>query len=125
MGFTLFQAILLLKLCVYTECMTLYQQEFIENLKYYRMKKNISQSKLAELCNCGTGTIGCIECGRQFPSFDMLFTIANVLEIHPGDLFIRNASVLQESLLTFIKNDIPNVISKFAEEKFGDNIKEI
>ena len=68
-----------------------YQNEFIENLKFYRKEKNISQEKLSELCDCATSTIGCIEIGRQAPSFEMIVTIANALEIHPADLFLRNA----------------------------------
>lgn len=51
------------------------QDEFVSNLKFYR-KKNISQEQLAELCDCATSTIGCIEIGRQSPSFEMVVSIA-------------------------------------------------
>ena len=88
--------------------MTSYQTVFIENLKYYREQKGISQAKLAELCNCGTGTIGSIESARQFPSFDLLFRMSDVLEIHPADLFLRDASKSDEE----IKNHIEHILSE-------------
>lgn len=64
-----------------------YQQHFIANLKYYRHLANLSQARLAELCDVATGTIGNIECGVAKPSFDLILTIAQVLKIHPAFLF--------------------------------------
>lgn len=84
--------------------MTSYQSAFIENLKYYRSKKGISQAKFAEECECGTGTIGSIESARQFPSFDLLFRMADVLEIHPADLFLRDTSKSNEEIRTHIEH---------------------
>ena len=68
-----------------------YQQEFIKNLKKYRQKNKLSQAKLSELCDVSTGTIGNIECGSSKPSFDLILTIAKVLEIHPAMLFSGKA----------------------------------
>lgn len=68
------------------------QTDFVENLKFYRKQKGISQEKLAEMCDCATATIGCIEIYRQLPSFEMIVKIAAALKIHPADLFLRNAS---------------------------------
>lgn len=89
-----------------------YQTVFIENLKYYREQKGISQAKLAELCECGTGTIGSIESARQFPSFDLLFRMSDVLEIHPADLFLRDASKSDDE----IKKHIEHILSKGLKE---------
>ena len=83
---------------IYTKCRMSYQADFIANLKYYRSIKGLSQAKLAELCNCQPATIGCIECARQFPSFDLLFKISDVLEINPADLFITDASKSKEEI---------------------------
>lgn len=73
-----------------------YQSDFVANLKFYRKQKNISQAKLAELCECSTSTIGCIESFRQYPSFDLLIKIADALQIHPADLFLRDCSKQKE-----------------------------
>lgn len=95
-----------------------FQDVFIANLKSYRKEKGISQEKLAEICDCATGTIGCIECGKTLPSFEMIVNIAAALKIHPADLFLRNASstvastkeILREKLLpqieTFIDREL-------------------
>lgn len=72
--------------------MNSYSKDFIENLKYYRKQKGITQEKLAELCDVATSTIGCIESAQQYPSFDLLYKMADVLEIHPANLFLKDAS---------------------------------
>ena len=69
-----------------------YQQEFIQNLKKYRRQKKLSQAQLSELCDVATGTIGNIECGLSKPSFDLILTLATVLEVHPSLLFSDNTS---------------------------------
>lgn len=71
------------------------QKDFIDNLKFYRKQKILSQEKLAELCNVSTSTIGCIESAHQNPSIDLVFRIAKALSIHPADLFLRDASKAQ------------------------------
>ena len=73
-----------------------YKSEFIQNLKFYRSQRGISQAKLAEKCNVQPGTIGCIESGRQYPSFKLLFEMSDILGIHPADLFMRDSSRHQE-----------------------------
>ena len=75
--------------------MNSYQEDFIRNLKFYRKQHNISQERLAELCDCATATIGCIESGHQFPSFSLLFKMADALNLCPADFFIRDSSKLQ------------------------------
>ena len=70
-----------------------YQQEFVENLKKYRMKSGFSQSYLAELCDVATGTIGNIECGIAKPSFDLIIKMSEVFQIHPALLFSENPAV--------------------------------
>ena len=95
-----------------------YQTDFIDNLKYYRGVKGYSQAKLAELCNCQPGTIGCIESFRQYPSFDLLFKMADVLEINPADLFIRNASVTVNQTRRILEDDLIKDIQQFINQNF-------
>ncbi len=64
-----------------------YQKCFIENLKFYRKKKGISQAMLAEACDVSNGTIGNIECGITKPSFDLIVQIADRLGVKPESLF--------------------------------------
>jgi len=99
--------------------MNSYQSIFIENLKYYRNKKGISQAKFAEACDCGTGTIGSIEAARQFPSFDLLFRMADVLEIHPADLFLRDASKSDEEVKKHIENILAEGLKNLLETEFS------
>lgn len=93
-----------------------YQQEFIENLKKYRSQQKISQAQLAEHCGVSTGTIGNIECGLAKPSFDLIISIANTLNIHPAYLFSSTVNIpesyLQEhTILENFYNILKNQLS--------------
>lgn len=91
--------------------MDLFFDDFRMNMKYYREKRKISQVKLAELCDCGTGTIGGIEAGKAKPSFDMMTKIAYALEINPADLFLRDASKSRKNLKATLKSQFENILN--------------
>ncbi len=93
------------------------QEEFIKNLKFYRNEKKISQEKLAEACDCATGTIGCIECGKALPSFEMIVNIAAALKIHPADLFLRNASSTVSETKKILLTELLPQIEDFVEKR--------
>lgn len=87
-----------------------YFDEFRMNMKYYREKRNISQTQLSAECNCGSGTIGGIESGKAKPSFDMIIKIAEALSVSPADLFVRNSSVSRENLKKELQAHFDNII---------------
>ena len=97
--------------------MTKMQTDFVENLKFYRKQKGISQEKLAEMCDCATATIGCIEIYRQLPSFEMITKIAAALKIHPADLFLRNASSTVASTKEILREKLLPQIETFIEKE--------
>ena len=94
-----------------------FQEDFVENLKFYRKQKGISQEKLAEMCDCATATIGCIEICRQLPSFDMITKIAAALKIHPADLFLRNASTTVANTKEILLKELIPQIEDFVEKR--------
>lgn len=92
--------------------MSTLKSEFVENLIYYRTKKGMSQLELSGICNCGKSTISGIESGKTFPSYDLIFRLAYALEIHPADLFLRNASLQREEVRDFFEKDIMEMVEK-------------
>lgn len=54
---------------------------------YYRKKKRYSQTQLAELVDIHRTYVSSIELGKVSVSFDVLFKLAEVLEIPPHKLF--------------------------------------
>ena len=64
----------------------LYQQ-FGWNVVYYRKKKRLSQTQLAELVNIHRTYVSAIELGKVSVSFDVLFKLAQVLEVPVSKLF--------------------------------------
>ena len=64
----------------------LYQQ-FGLNVVYYRKKKRFSQTQLAELVDIHRTYVSSIELGKVSVSFDVLFKLAEVLDVPPSKLF--------------------------------------
>lgn len=60
------------------------------NIKYYREERNLTQSKLAELCELHDNTIKNIETGKITPNIYTLYKISTVLD---------------ESIENLLKND--------------------
>lgn len=68
------------------EYKNLYQQ-FGLNVVYYRKKQRLSQTQLAELVDIHRTYVSAIELGKVSVSFDILFKLAQVLEVPPSKLF--------------------------------------
>lgn len=94
------------------------KSQFVENLIYYRTKRDLSQLELSGICDCGKSTISGIESGKTFPSFDLIFRLAYALEIHPADLFLRNASTASVSAKDKLRTKLLPEIEKFIEQEF-------
>lgn len=64
----------------------------IENIKFYRRIRNLTQEKLAELADLSSSYIKQIESTRNFKNitFFTLFKIANALNVDISDLFEKN-----------------------------------
>lgn len=111
----------------YNENMIDYQQCFIDNVKFYRRKKGISQSQLAEACDVSNGTIGNIECGITKPSFDLILLIADRLGVKPELLFYSEEEAsfdMELSEPAFTKQQIQK-IKKTLSESLSDAIKNL
>jgi putative transcriptional regulator len=60
----------------------------VENrIKEYREKKDLSQGKLAELCNVSRQTINAIENNKYDPTLQLAFDLAKNLGITVDELF--------------------------------------
>lgn len=88
------------------------KSEFVENLIFYRTQKGLSQLELSGICDCGKSTISGIESGKTFPSYDLIFRLADALEIHPANLFLRNASDQRKAVRSFFEKDIMDLVEK-------------
>jgi len=94
-----------------------YQEIFIKNLKTLRKERNLTQWRLAELCEISNGTIGNIECGVTKPSFDLMIKFAKVMEISPAQFFHcdenkERKTISQKEKLSQIKKNIIDFIEK-------------
>lgn len=62
-------------------------QQFGLNVVYYRKKKRLSQTQLAELVDIHRTYISAIEPGKVGVSFDVLFRLSDALEVSTKQLF--------------------------------------
>ena len=78
----------------------------------------MSQLELSGICECSKSTISGIESRKNFPSFDLILKIAYALEIHPADLFLRNASKNREDILKFFNDELSPKVREMVERHF-------
>ncbi|MDR0540207.1 MAG: helix-turn-helix domain-containing protein [Spirochaetaceae bacterium] len=57
------------------------------NIRNYRLEQGLTQEKLAEMAKTATNYLGLIECGKKFPSADMIERIAGALGRDTVELF--------------------------------------
>lgn len=69
-----------------SEYKVLYEQ-FGLNVVYYRKRKKLTQLQLAELADIDRSHVSAIELGKVGVSFDVIFKLAEVLDVTPKDLF--------------------------------------
>jgi len=69
--------------------MTNIQRLFIQNLRFFRSEKKISQIQLSELVNITPNYLNAVENGKNFPSPEVLQRMIDVLEILPYQLFLE------------------------------------
>lgn len=62
-------------------------EKFGLNVVYYRKRKKLTQLQLAELADVDRSHISAVELGNVGVSMDVIFKLAQVLDISPKDLF--------------------------------------
>ncbi len=88
------------------------------NMKYYRKLTNLNQGELAIQADCSNGLVGNIEAGKAHPSFNTIIAISKALEIHPADLFLRNASKPKTVIREYLKESLQREIDKIIDKDF-------
>jgi len=102
------------------------QKKFIERLVTFRKQQKISQAKLAELCDVSNGTIGNIECGVTKPSFDLIFRLADSLNIQAKDLFDFEKEIkVDENFSEYQQLKIQEMINQAVQESLTNVQKSV
>ena len=73
------------------------------NIRQYRLKKKLSQEKLAEKAKLSTNYIGALERGEKTPSLETLIVLINVLSASADVILadvIESGYVVKNSLLS-------------------------
>ena len=95
--------------------MTHFQEVFIENLRFWRKKKGISQLKLSELINISPNYLNAVENGKNFPSPEVIQNIIDILDILPYQLFLEYAEEPRQMLNTIVP-ELNEIKQRFIKE---------
>ena len=60
---------------------------FADRLKQLRLKRKLSQESLAELAGMNRNYVGDVERGKRNPCLINIVKLADVLRVHPSELF--------------------------------------
>ena len=69
--------------------MTDFQRVFIQNLRFLRSEKKLSQVKFSELVDVTPNYLNAIENGKNFPSLEVLQRMIDALGVLPYQLFLE------------------------------------
>jgi len=105
--------------------MTHFQRKFIENLRFLRKRKGISQLKMSEMVNISPNYLNAVENGRNFPSPEVIQNISDALGIAPYQLFLEYPS--EEAPINNMVSDLITTkqrLIKEIDELIKNHIKE-
>lgn len=103
---------------------------FSKNLRYLRVKRNISQNKMSELVGVNQSTIGRWESNDIVPSIENVENVAKVLNVPLTDILfkdflIEDAQPLQEPDFLFSENNKTKLLESIEKYVDGDLNKEL
>ncbi len=90
----------------------------VNNLRFYRNRRKLTQTKIAEIINVSTTYYNSIENGKYFPSAEVLECLCNYYNILPYQLFLENPTDFESSTkidnYSKLKKDLKSVIEKYG-----------
>lgn len=78
------------------------KKQFGKRISKLRKYQNISQEKLAEMCNINVNSLSYIETGKSFPSYETLEKLTKALNVSSKELFNFDEIKKNEDLLKAI-----------------------
>jgi len=94
--------------------MTHFQELFIENLRFWRKKRRISQLKLSEMVNISPNYLNAVENGKNFPSPEVIQHISDILELMPYQLFLEHPA--EEAPVSAVISDLTIIKQRLIKE---------
>lgn len=70
------------------------------------------------MCDCRKTTVSGIEAGKNLPCFDLIYGLADTLEIHPANSFLRNTSKPHEDIRKFFDAKLRAKTQEMEENQF-------
>jgi len=88
---------------------------FIGNLRRFRAERELTQTRLAELCDTATSYIGEIEIGRRFPSLSLIEKMSTALNVEPYRFFVEQEPAVGGTVLSPDAEAAVNALSRLSE----------
>lgn len=93
-----------------------------EKIKFFRKRKGLSQSELAELVNIEMKSLSRIESGHNYPQCENLIAIAKALDVAPWQFYhcddVKNINKMKDDIINSINLDSNYVVSLYQYLQF-------
>jgi transcriptional regulator with XRE-family HTH domain len=119
---TVLQCPIIMEIGVIFIYMTHFQELFIENLRFFRKKRGISQLKFSEMVNLSPNYLNAVENGKNFPSPEVIQQIADTLKVLPYQLFLEHPVETARLRPNIVVSELIRIRQQFVKD-IGDLIK--
>lgn len=98
------------------------RKRFGQNIKELRLFNEWTQEQLAEKVGCDRQTISATECGRSFPSVEIIAALCKVFNVDSSVLFKEKISVITKKHIDY-SDKIKQLLPSFNEQKLEEIYK--
>ena len=98
------------------------KKRFGQNIKELRLFNKWTQEQLAEKVACDRQTISATECGRSFPSIEIIDSLSKVFDVDASVLFKEKISVITKKHIDY-SDKIRQLLPSFSEQKLEEIYK--
>jgi transcriptional regulator with XRE-family HTH domain len=89
-----------------------------QNIKFFRLRKGMTQAVLAEKVGISVIFLSSIERGTKYPKADTVAHLAKVLEVEIFELFVSKEVPAHQTMINNLSNDIKKNINTLLDNIF-------
>lgn len=94
------------------EVMQMSNAQLAHNLKYLRLKHNLTQDDMSEILNISRQAYSNYETSKRTPDLDTLMCLSNYYQVNLNDLVLCNLSGTSTSFEGMSEGEVPYIVSK-------------
>jgi transcriptional regulator with XRE-family HTH domain len=93
------------------------------NIKYFRLRKGLTQATLAEKADISIIFLSSIERGTKYPKAETVARLAKVLGVEVFELFVRKDAPTHHTIIDHLSDDIKKSVITLLDNIFKQYLK--